>query len=161
MSQPVLGSSNIQCSTAAAAMMMVTARTEEHCIIKGFSDEVVEIPIDPRDSLDLVQQRLIELPAGDTDCSLPMIDAINKKIKDIDVFVIYTDNETGVGKCHPFKALECYREYSGKRDVKLIVCGMSATRFSIANHDDPYMLDVVGFDSAVPSIISRFAIGQI
>ena len=26
---------NIHCATAAAAMMMVTARTEEQCIIKG------------------------------------------------------------------------------------------------------------------------------
>ncbi|XP_060559975.1 RNA-binding protein RO60-like [Ruditapes philippinarum] len=161
MSQPVLGSSNIHCLTAAAVMMMVTARTEDHCIIKGFSDGMVDIPIESTHSLDIVQRSLDGIPAGETDCSLPMIDAMDKKIKDIDVFVIYTDNETGVGKCHPFYALQDYRKYSGKHDVKLIVCGMSATSFSIADQNDPYMLDVVGFDSAVPSIISRFAIGEL
>ena len=36
---------------------------------------------------------------------------------------------------------------------------MTATEFSIADPTDPGMLDVVGFDAAVPSLISEFARG--
>ena len=61
----------------------------------GFSTEMVDIEISPTDTLDDVQRKLERIPAGDTDCSKPMFDAMDRKNKDIDVFVIYTDNETG------------------------------------------------------------------
>jgi 60 kDa SS-A/Ro ribonucleoprotein len=41
-------------------------------------------------------------------------------------------------------------------DAKLIVVGITATNFSIADPSDAGMLDVVGFDSAVPQIIGNF-----
>lgn len=42
-------------------------------------------------------------------------------------------------------------------DAKLIVVGMTATKFTIANPDDPGMLDIAGFDTAAPGIMSEFA----
>jgi 60 kDa SS-A/Ro ribonucleoprotein len=36
---------------------------------------------------------------------------------------------------------------------------MTATQFTIADPTDPGMLDVVGFDAAVPSLITGFARG--
>ena len=59
---------------------------------------------------------------------------------------------------HPYQALQRYRERSGI-DARLIVVGMTSTGFSIADPDDPGMLDVVGFDAAVPNLISEFARG--
>ena len=46
-------------------------------------------------------------------------------------------------------------------DAKLVVVGMTATQFSIADPADPGMLDVVGFDAAAPEIISQFVRGTI
>jgi 60 kDa SS-A/Ro ribonucleoprotein len=40
--------------------------------------------------------------------------------------------------------------------VKLIVVGMMANGFSIADPDDGGMLDVVGFDTATPQLIGDF-----
>ena len=65
------------------------------------------------------------------------------------------------GKCHPMVALQQYRSFSGKKDAKLAVCGMCATEFSIADSSDPNMLDIVGFDSAAPRVLSWFASGRI
>ncbi|XP_053373250.1 RNA-binding protein RO60-like [Mercenaria mercenaria] len=161
MSQPVLGSSNISCSTAAATMMMVTAKTEQHCIIKGYSQEMVDIGVEPSDTIDTVQRRVDTIPVGNTDCAKPMIDAMENKIKDVDVFVVYTDNETWYGKCHPFYALQEYRQYSERPNAKLIVCGMCSTEFTIADPSDQHMLDVIGFDSSAPAIISDFALDRI
>ncbi len=97
------------------------------------------------------------MPMSGTDCALPMVYATEKGLK-VDTFVVYTDNETWAGRIQPHQALAEYRRKSGI-DAKLIVVGMTATGFSIANPSDPGMLDVVGFDAAVPSLITEFARG--
>ena len=82
------------------------------------------------------------------------------KEKEIDAFVIYTDSETWAGDVHPSQALRDYRRLSGI-DARLVVVGMVSNEFSIADPADPGMLDVVGFDTATPQLISDFARGEI
>ena len=65
------------------------------------------------------------------------------------------------GRIHADEALRRYRVQSGIRDAKLVVVGMASNGFTIADPADPGMLDVVGFDSAAPEIISSFAAGRI
>ena len=74
----------------------------------------------------------------------------------MDTFVIYTDSETWAGDVHPAQALREYRAWSGI-DARLVVVGMVSNGFSIADPADPGMLDVVGFDTATPQLISDFA----
>lgn len=45
-------------------------------------------------------------------------------------------------------------------DAWLVVVGMTATEFTIADPTDRGMLDVVGFDTATPEMISQFASGR-
>jgi 60 kDa SS-A/Ro ribonucleoprotein len=71
--------------------------------------------------------------------------------REIDTFVIYTDSETWAGSVHPAQALRGYRAWSGI-DARLV---------SIADPADPGMLDVVGFDTATPQLISDFARGAL
>jgi 60 kDa SS-A/Ro ribonucleoprotein len=44
--------------------------------------------------------------------------------------------------------------------VSLAIVGMTSTGFSIADPNDAGMLDVVGFDSATPNLLSWFAGGE-
>ena len=53
-----------------------------------------------------------------------------------------------------------YRERMGI-PARLVVVGMLSNGFTIADPDDAGMLDVVGFDSATPELISGFARGDI
>jgi hypothetical protein len=46
-------------------------------------------------------------------------------------------------------------------DARLVVVGMVSNGFSIADPNDPGMLDVVGFDTATPQLISDFARGAL
>jgi 60 kDa SS-A/Ro ribonucleoprotein len=115
------------------------------------------LPISKSQRLDTVMKKMAEVPMGGTDCALPMLDALAQKIP-VDCFIIYTDNETWAGKIHPSQALNDYRQKMGI-DAKLIVCGMTATGFTIADPKDKGMLDIVGFDTAVPSLISQFVSG--
>lgn len=98
---------------------------------------------------------------GGTDCALPMTTALAKKDWSYDAFVVFTDNETWYGKIKPFEALAHYAIQAKKKDAKLIVCGMTATNFSIADPASPNMLDVVGLDSSVPQIVSEFIAGNV
>jgi 60 kDa SS-A/Ro ribonucleoprotein len=86
-----------------------------------------------------------------------MVWATRNKVP-VDTFVVYTDNETWAGKVHPFQALAEYRHRMG-RQAKLIVVGMTATNFTIADPSDAGMLDVVGFDTAAPQVMADFARG--
>lgn len=143
-----------------AALVMITARREKNYVIKAFSNKMIDIDITPRMRLDQVLKKLSALPFGGTDCALPMIDAKRCKMKDVDAFVVYTDNETWFGKIHPSQALKDYRKY-GNSDAKLIVAGMTATNFTIADPKDPGMLDVVGFSTDTPKLIAEYILGNI
>lgn len=62
---------------------------------------------------------------------------------------------------HPFKALQDYRQAMKKPDARLCVVGMTSTKFTIADPDDAGMLDIAGFDSAAPSVMREFALGNV
>ncbi len=59
---------------------------------------------------------------------------------------------------HPVQALRTYREKTGIA-AKLVVVGLVSNGFSIADPEDPGMLDVVGFDTAAPALIADFIRG--
>lgn len=94
------------------------------------------------------------LPFGGTDCALPMLYAADNNLP-VDVFTIYTDNETWAGAVHPSAALHQYRAKTGI-NAKMVVVGMTSTGFSIADPNDVGMMDIVGFDAACPSLIADF-----
>ena len=78
----------------------------------------------------------------------------------VDTFVVYTDSETWAGDMHPAEALRRYRQSTGIA-ARLVVVGMVANRFTIADPNDAGMLDVVGFDTSTPQVIGGFSRGEL
>ncbi|MFC6012741.1 TROVE domain-containing protein [Nocardia lasii] len=159
-----IGGLPISAREASAALALVTARTEPRHEIVGFTSggpgwqgarTLSRLPISARQRLDDAVRAVSGLPFGGTDCSLPILHALEQRIE-VDVFTIYTDNETWAGSVHPHQALARYRREVNPR-AKLVVVGMTATNFTIADPDDAGMLDVAGFDAAVPSLLADFA----
>lgn len=140
---------------ASAAMALITAATESDYRMVAFQDKLTELSITPRQRLDDVVKRISNLPFGSTDCAQPMLWALKNNVK-ADVFVVYTDSETWFGKVHPVQALQQYRESMGI-PAKLIVVGMVSNGFTIADPSDAGMLDIIGFDTAAPQLLSDFA----
>lgn len=156
----------------AAAMALVTQAREPNVTMVGFSADpaasrrgayggqwggttsLTPLTISARQRMDDVVKAMRAIPMGGTDCALPMLYAVQQKLP-IDTFVIYTDNETWAGAIHPVQALRDYRAAMGI-NAKLVVVGMTATEFSIADPQDIGMLDVVGFDTATPNLITQF-----
>jgi 60 kDa SS-A/Ro ribonucleoprotein len=143
----------------AAAMAMIGAKTEPSYVITAFSNVFTPISISPSQRLDDVVRSVSGLNFGWTDMSLPMRWAQQQNL-DADVFQIWTDNEVNRSTMHPFEALRMYRRHSGI-DAKLQVCAVTPTEFSIADPLDPGMLDVSGFDAAVPNLLAAHARGDL
>jgi len=167
----------LTCREASAALALVMLATEPDADVAGFTSSTTSVrsinrglgymvasgisplPLSPRQRLDDAVRSIANLPFGGTDCALPMLWADGNSRK-YDTFVILTDNETWAGSMHPHQALRQYRERSGI-NARLVVVGMTATDFSIADPQDPGSLDVAGFDSAVPNLIADFSRGVI
>lgn len=153
MTSPIMNTS-MSCREAAAALSMVLIDKEPLCEVRGFTRSLVDLGLRKGMTLKEVMDRTYASNFGRTDCAQPMLDALERGLK-IDVFVVITDNETYAGGIHPSQALNKYRKQMGI-DAKLIVIGMTSTGFTIADPGDPGMLDIVGFDAAIPELISNF-----
>lgn len=147
----------VTCAEAAAAMAMVTLRTEPACTPMAFAHEFRPLHLSARMRLDDVLRHTTNQNFGGTDCALPMLYAADAKLQ-VDVFVVYTDSETWFEKVHPVQALAEYRHKTGI-PAKLVVMGMAGNRYTIADPKDPGMLDVVGFDASVPVALEAFVRG--
>lgn len=144
---------------ASAALALVTARTEPNYLITAFSTQMIPLDISAKMRLEDAIKAVSVLPFGGTDCALPMLYALEHKLK-IDQFVVLTDSETWAGAVHPRQALQQYRRETGI-PAQLVVVAMVANEFTIADPNDRGMLDVVGMDTATPQLISDFARGAI
>lgn len=120
---------------------------------------IASLNISPSMRLDNVVDHISELSMSATDCSLPMLWARQKGIANVDGFVIYTDNETNTGR-NPSTEMRAYRQACNP-NARMVVVGTSSNDFTVAKPDDPLALDVVGFDSSAPAVISDFVAGRV
>jgi 60 kDa SS-A/Ro ribonucleoprotein len=168
MDGSMIAGSCLSAREASAAMALVTAATEPDCEIIAFSaaagghggqwgggeSGITRVALSPRMRLDSVIKKVRAIPMGGTDCSLPMVWARRNEVR-VSAFVTYTDSETRAGNIHPTQALRHYRE-EFVDDAKAVVVGMTSNGFTLADPNDRGMLDVVGFDTSVPAVISDF-----
>lgn len=164
---------------AAAALALVTLRTEPYCHVIGFTGRgyvvnsrpsqarylnygagslsgsgVEPLNISAATDLATAVREVTSLPMGPTDCALPWLYAADSGIQ-ADVCLTFTDSETWYGDVHPSVALAKYRDKTGIA-AKNVVVGMVANQFTIADPNDTLSMDVVGFDTSVPQVISEF-----
>lgn len=163
---PVHGIPGLDARTASAAMALVTITREPNYVIVGFTagghsyeDGIMELKISPMQRLDDVVEYIHGVGFGATDCSLPMRWALQRKLH-TDSFEIWTDSETNTGHMHPSQALVQYRQKTGIA-AKAVVCAACSNGFTIADPNDKGMLDVVGFDAAVPGLLAAFITDQL
>ena len=141
---------------AGAALALVTVATEPKSDVVGFASQIRDLGISPKMRLDDVVRKTSNMSFGSTDASAAINYAMSHGIE-VDTFIVITDNETWAGRYnHPHEALQQYRRKTGI-NAKLIVLATTATQFSIADPSDPGMLDIAGFDTSVPTVITEFS----
>jgi hypothetical protein len=160
------GAKNITPREGSVAMAMMTLHAEgaQNVHIYGFSNIFYNFNGKIRPEMTIQDAiKATDVPFGATDCALPMTEALKMYTHNgvgIDVFCVYTDSETYAPTVHPQVALEQYRKATGI-DAKLIVVGMVANQLTIADPKDKNTLNLAGFDTSTPELISMFVRGLI
>lgn len=156
----------VTCAEVATALALVLANTESNWHIMAFDQGIRSLNVHPKWSLEEALKKTSNINGGGTDCALPMVWANTQGI-DCDAFVVLTDNETWYGGSarsgysyraghgHPKQALDAYRR-ARVADAKLAVLALTPSAFTIADPLDAGMLDLVGFDTNMPQILSTF-----
>lgn len=136
----------IPCVEFGAKLAKVIYDTEPGSYVGVFSHKF-KLVTDPNK---IMEERVF----GSTDPSSVITYLLEKNIS-IDCIITITDNECNRG--YNFTdILKKYRE-KVKKNVKLVVIGLTSTNFSIGDPKDPYVLGIAGFDPSVPAMISEFA----
>ena len=160
------GAKNITPREGSVAMALMTLYAEgaENVHIYGFSNTFYNFNGKVRPDMTVQDAiKATDVPFGATDCALPMTEALKMYRQNgivFDVFCVYTDSETYAPTVHPQVALEVYRKETGI-DAKLIVVGMTSNCLTIADPKDKNTLNLAGFDTSTPELISMFVRGEI
>lgn len=140
---------------ASAALALVALNQDVESYTMAFSGGFIPLNLSPKTQLKDAIATVSRLPFDWTDCSVPIQWAMKNQIN-VDTFEIYTDSETNAGgSSHAAQVLQQYRKLSGI-PAKMVVNGMTASRFTIADPNDAGMLDVVGMDANTPKVITDF-----
>jgi len=141
---------------AVAAMAMVTARCEPLAEILGFSYNLQDLGIKNTDTLAQVLKKVQLARFGSTNPGALIQYAAKKG--NVEGLVVYTDNEVNQGSSVAAE-MKKYRTKASVARATMTVVGMTVNNFTLADPKDPDMLDIVGFDTAAPAVMSEFIKG--
>lgn len=150
MQHPATGTS-MSCSQVAAGLALANLKAMPNATAITFTSMYQEADFGSRTSYDDVLTKITQ--RGSTDCAQAFQYALDKKL-DLDAIIIYTDNETWAGTKESHELLAEYRRKFNK-DVKVIEVAMQYNTFTNYPNDRNTMR-VVGYDSNVPELITRF-----
>jgi 60 kDa SS-A/Ro ribonucleoprotein len=155
MSAPAAGSTNLNSAEVSALMSALTMRAEKenHTVSVGFDEAIVPFPIHNKMSYSDIMALAKQSIRGGTDCTQPIKYAIANKLV-VDAIVIYSDNEANVGG-HVSQAIEEYRKKFNK-NCKLVCVNAAMTAHRNSDPKDPLSIEIVGFSTDTPSVISYF-----
>jgi 60 kDa SS-A/Ro ribonucleoprotein len=153
----VQGIENLSATEACGALALVAARTEQDNRFIAFNDNAYEVAITGRQRLDDATRVLGGMTRGGTNCALPITKALEMRIP-VDLFTILTDSQSWVGPIHPKEAIDRYRREMGI-PARLAVVAMATNQFSLADPNDSGMMNLIGMDTNLPSLLRAFAHG--
>ncbi len=142
-----------------AALALVLLNSEKEVDLLGFSDFIVDLndKIRPSTTIQEAMRIIGSFTPRNTFCSLPIKDAISNH-RDFDAFISMTDSETS-DSAGVSGFLKEYRHQVGHR-VTHSIFAFTATSVTIGDPNDPDVLNVAGFDAAVPKLLVDFMAGR-
>jgi len=153
------GAADLTCCEIATVMALVTAKAEKNYIIKGFSNQFIDLGIDASDTFFSAMRKAKNHNYGSTDASLAYEWALKEKIV-VDMFCCWTDNESFAGRRHPSQALAEYRKKVNPT-AKAVYVSMAPYGITQVDPKDPLSYDIAGFDPSTPKYIQMLASGEL
>lgn len=170
MESPVTGyrkgsTSKVRCIDVASLMAAAVLRKNPNAEVIPFSDNVVSLKLNSRDSVVTNAEKLSTLLNGGTCCSAPLKMLNRKKAKGAMVIMI-SDNqswlETAIGKGKATTATMAeWQEFKYRNQESKFVCIDLQPYCTTQAQERMDIMNIGGFSDQVFKIISRFAKGEL
>ena len=155
--------SKVRCLDVAALIAAAILRKNPEALVLPFANDVVDVGLNPRDSIVTNAQKLASLPAGGTNCSAPL-KWLNKHRRKADFIFFVSDNESwidspnygwyGGGKTQTMKEWQQIQKRSPKAKMVCLDIQPNASSQAIERND---IMNIGGFSDQVFEVVSRFA----
>jgi 60 kDa SS-A/Ro ribonucleoprotein len=167
MRTPVTGrrkgaTSAVRCLDVAALVAAAVLRKNPLAEVLPFSDDVVEVALNPRDSVATNAAKLSALPSGGTSCSAPL-KRLNRYGAQGDLVIFVSDNESWVDAVGTGQTTEVMKQWGAFRErnakARLVCVDLQPNRTTQAlGRED--ILNVGGFSDQVWETVAAFAAGR-
>ena len=168
MQSPVTGerkgsTTAVTCVQVAALVTAALLRKNGSAQVLPFSDDVVPVALNPKDSVMTNADKLAALPSGGTNCSAPIAD-LNVRRVTADLVVMVSDNQSwvdGDGGGRSTATMAEWERFRRRNPRARLVC-LDLTPYGTCQAPEREdILNVGGFSDAVFDIIARFACGEL
>ena len=159
--------SAVRCVDIAALFSAAILRKNPDAEIIPFESKIVDVRLNPRDSIMTNAEKLSNLPFGGTNCSAPLAELNRRKAKG-DVLIYVSDNESwidtpfygrfGGGATETMKQWNEFKSRNG--DAKLVCIDIQPYGHTQAQERRD-ILNVGGFSDQVFTLVSEFANGNL
>ncbi len=169
MRSPITGhrkgaTSAVSCIDVAALIAATVLRTNPRAGVMPFSDDIMEVALNPRDSVMTNALKMASLPSGGTNCSAPLKE-LNRRGATGDLVIYVSDNESWMDREYSRQTgtmVEWAAFKSRNRGAKLVCIDLqpySTTQAVEGGRND--VLNIGGFSDQVFDLIAEFASGTL
>lgn len=168
MQSPVTGhrkgsTTAVRCIDVAALVAAALVRKNRGAEVLPFSDDVVPVQLNPRDSVLTNAKVLAGLPSGGTNCSAPLRE-LNRRNANAELVVMVSDNQSWVdGQCggRGTATMAEWELFRRRNPAARLVCLDIQPYASTQAQERNDILNVGGFSDAVFGILATFAEGEL
>jgi 60 kDa SS-A/Ro ribonucleoprotein len=168
MQSPVTGhrkgsTTAVRCLDVAALVAAALVRKNRDAEGLPFSDDVVPVRLNPRDSVLTNAKVLAELPSGGTNCSAPLRE-LNRRHTTADLVVMVSDNQSWAdseGGGRSTATMAEWELFRRRNPAARLVCLDVQPYASTQAAERADILNVGGFSDAVFELLATFAKGEL
>lgn len=168
MQSPVTGhrkgsTTAVRCLDVAALVAAALVRKNRGAEVLPFSDDVVPVRLNPRDSVLTNAKVLAGLPSGGTNCSAPLR-RLNAEDASADLVVMVSDNQSwvdGEGGGRSTATMAEWELFRRRNPAARLVCLDIQPYGSTQAQERVDILNVGGFSDAVFELLATFAKGEL
>jgi 60 kDa SS-A/Ro ribonucleoprotein len=155
--------SKVRCIDVAGLMTAALLRANRDARVLPFERDVVEIDLNPRDTVMTNAAKLAAIGGGGTNCSAPVARLVDERA-DVDLVVFISDNESWMDARRGDRGTELMKQWQALKrinpDARMICLDIQPYSTSQAAERED-ILNIGGFSDAVFSLIGQFADGTL
>lgn len=156
--------SAVRCIDVAALVAAAILRKNPSAEVLPFENDVVNVALNPRDSVMTNAQKLANIGGGGTNCSAPLTQ-LNRAKANGDLIIYVSDNESWMDSNRAWNSgtetMKQWNEFKSRnKDAKLVCIDIQPNAHTQAR-ERADILNVGGFSDQVFTLISEFANGNL